>query len=181
MMSALASRPKASDLVFRLYTHPVPVLHDADAAIRILEWKRATLSIRMTDSGHIINWHRDRAHFTEIITTLDSFLPDNPRLSHVFQGERRGRVEHGGVRYEMGLQLERLPHDLFAHIHDDLVRSEPRGFLHRFEPHHRIGLEPLAFASVEFMARGVTWNTFHTFPNELTLVKTQALLEFADG
>ncbi|CAN5505337.1 hypothetical protein BH11PLA2_BH11PLA2_03990 [soil metagenome] len=176
-MDTLTIRPRVSDLVYRFFAEPVTLPGDEIAALREIRWNGQLLSIRLTATGHAIEWREGNVQFTEIITTLDTLLPGQPRLSHVFQGERRGRVRMGNIRYEVGLQLELMSAEVFTHVHDDLAASGGRGFLHQFAPHHRIGLTPLAFVTVEVIPTGLAIATFHTFPGELALVKTQSLIE----
>ena len=52
-----------------------------------------------------------------------------------------------------------------------------RGLLHNFHPHHRLAMSPLGLITVEARARCLFIGTFHTFPDENTVVKTQSLIE----
>ena len=78
----------------------------------------------------------------------------------------------------MSAQAETLPPELFARIHEELLADgRKRGFLHLLHPHHRFGLSPLGFVTADARPGCLVVNTFHTFPAECTLLKTQTLIE----
>jgi hypothetical protein len=78
----------------------------------------------------------------------------------------------------MSAQAEVLPAELFKHIHQDLLADgRKRGLLHLLHPHHRFGLSPLGFVTADARPGCLVVNTFHTFPVECTLLKTQTLIE----
>ena len=52
-----------------------------------------------------------------------------------------------------------------------------RGLLYNFQPHHRLAVSPLSFVTVEARAGCLFLTTFHTFPDEHTVVKSQSLIE----
>ena len=55
--------------------------------------------------------------------------------------------------------------------------SGKRGLLHNFQPNHRLALAPLGFVTAEARAGCLFLSTFHTFPEEHTVVKSQSLIE----
>jgi Protein of unknown function DUF2617 len=78
----------------------------------------------------------------------------------------------------MSAQAETLPPALFRQIHEELLADgRQRGLLHVLYPHHRFGLSPLGFVTADAREGCLVVNTFHTFPAECTLLKTQTLIE----
>jgi hypothetical protein len=78
----------------------------------------------------------------------------------------------------MSFQVEVLPPEIFLHVHDEiLVDGGKRGLLHNFRPNIRLALAPLGFVTVEARAGCLFLSSFHTFPDEFTVVKTQSLIE----
>lgn len=171
-------RPKIEHLAFRLYDRPVhPELFEP-VAERILRIGPATLIARLTANGHVLEWHRGQDHLVELTDTNDQEWPAGHRLLHPFVGERRGRCDLAGVRYQMNLQTEILPPEVFLHVHDELVNDgEHRGLLFHFAPHRRMALAPLGLITVDILPTGLSVATFHTFPAECALIKTQSLIE----
>jgi hypothetical protein len=174
-------RPKIADLTFRLYDRPLhPELFDA-AVERTFVFDGAAIAVRLTPTGHVLAWSRGSSHLIELTAARTQDLPEGQRLDHPFLGERRGRWEHAGIRYQVCLQAERLAPELFVQVHDELVADgSRRGMLGRFAPHHRLALAPLGLAIVEPVRRGICTATFHTFPAECAVVKTQSLIEDLD-
>ena len=86
----------------------------------------------------------------------------------------------GGPRlhYQTSFQVEALPPEIFLHVHDEILRDGlKRGLLHNFQPNHRLSLAPLGFVAVEARSGCLFISTFHTFPEENTVVKSQSLIE----
>lgn len=174
----LTVRPKIHDLAFRLYDRPIhPELFEP-VAERAIQIDGATLVARLTAHGHVLEWHRGDDHLVELTSANDRELPPGHRLLHPFAGERRGRCELAGVRYQVSLHAEVLPPEVFLHVHDELVADgAKRGLLFHFAPHRRMALVPLGLIAVEMLPTGLAVATFHTFPAECAVVKTQSLIE----
>ena len=72
-------------------------------------------------------------------------------------------------------------HDGYLHDYrgspQELVSAVKRGFLYHFSPHARLALAPLGFVLADFRPGCLFLSTFHTFPGEHTVVKTQSLIE----
>jgi hypothetical protein len=52
-----------------------------------------------------------------------------------------------------------------------------RGLLYNFQPRHRLTVAPLGYVAVETRPGCLFLSTFHTFPEEHTVIKTQSLFE----
>ena len=174
------TRPKVADLLFRLYDAPIhPELFEA-FAVREVKLHDATLTVRLTPTGHALTWQQPGAYLLEATTTRHA-LPDRGLMTHPFQGTRRGRLRLGNVKYEVSLHAEVLPPDLFAHAHDELAADGARrGVVGYAPPRTRFGLTPLGVVLVQALPSGFAVQTFHTFPDEFALVKTQSLIEVTD-
>lgn len=178
-MNAPIVRPRVGDLVFRVYDRPVhPELFDTLACRRVAR-HGVTLAARVTPTGHVLEWSRGDTFLTEIITALDHPMPERGKvLAYRFQGERHGRSVLGRVRYQTSLQVESLPPEVFRHVHDELVSDgTKRGMLFHFRPHNRLGLTPLGLVIAEQLPSGLSVSSFHTYPDEFAVVKTQSLIE----
>jgi hypothetical protein len=172
-------RPRVSELVFQLHGQtPHPELFDI-LAVRKVRREDYEMVVRITRTGHVISWENRDVHLTEI-TAGDQPLPGKRRLlDYRLRGEQTGSLRcAAGIHYQMSFQVETLPLDLFLHVHDEILADGgKRGFLHHFQPHHRLALAPLSFISVEARSGCLLCSTFHTFPDEHTIVKTQSLIE----
>lgn len=173
-------RPRVSDLVFQLYGRPLhPELFEI-LAVRKVQREDYELTVRITRTGHAISWDSRDLHLTEVAAAGDQPLPrQRSLLSYRLRGEHSGNLAAArDVHYQMSFQVETLPMEIFLHVHDEILADGgKRGLLHHFQPHHRLSLSPLGFVTVEARAGCLCVNTFHTFPDEHTVVKSQSLIE----
>jgi hypothetical protein len=178
-MNVQILRPRVGDLVFHLYGKPLhPELFEILAERRIHR-EDYEMVVRITRTGHVISWENPQVFLTEV-TASEEPLPQKRRLlDYRLRGEHNGTVRClGGISYQMSFQVETLPPDIFLHVHDEILADGgKRGLLHNFQPNHRLALSPLGYISVEARAGCLLCSTFHTFPDEHTVVKTQSLIE----
>ena len=179
-MNVHSLRPRVSDLVFQLYGRPLhPELFDI-LAVRKVQREDYELTLRVTRTGHVISWENREVHLTEVAAAAEQPLPDKRRLlSYRLRGEHTGTLACAfGINYQTSFQVETLPPEIFLHVHDEILADGgKRGLLHNFQPHHRLSLAPLGFVAAEARSGCLFLSTFHTFPEEHTVVKSQTLIE----
>jgi hypothetical protein len=173
-------RPLVADLVFQVYARPVhPEFFDV-LALRQVRQSDFELQVRITRTGHVVSWASDDVHLTEVTAAAEQELPESHRLLHY-----RLRNEHcasltraRGVQYQTSFQVEVLPPELFSHVHEEILcDGSKRGLLHHFPSHNRLALAPLGYVQAEFRPGCLFVTSFHTFPCEYTVIKTQSLIE----
>jgi len=172
-------RPPVADLVFQLYGRPLhPELFDI-LAVRTVRREDYELVVRITRTGHVISWRNADLHLTEVTAAADQELPERCRLLHYrIRNEQSGGKDCVGVRYQMSFQVETLQPEIFLHVHDELVADGgKRGLLHHFPSNSRFAIAPLGFILADARDGCLCLSTFHTFPEEHTVVKTQSLIE----
>ncbi len=176
----LSARPKVSDLVFQLYGRVLhPELFEVHAT-RSIERGDFTASVSITSAGHLICWRKDGLILTEVATSSAQPLPQKRRLlSYRLCGERSDRMEcRGGACYQMCFQLETVSPELFWTVQQELCTDGGRtGLLHRFESGSRMALGAVSWITIETRAKSLLVQAFHTFPDDLAIVKTQTLFE----
>jgi hypothetical protein len=174
-------RPRIADVVFRLYGRALhPELFDVLAS-RTVERDGYTLSVRLTRTGHLLGWTDGRVHLTELTATADMELPTfGQRLGHKFDCGQSGKSEFaGGVRYQVSSQVEVLQPEQFLHVHEELAADGARkGLVFHCRTGNRLGLSPLGVVIVQSLPFGLSTSAFHTFPDELAILKTQSLIEW---
>jgi hypothetical protein len=179
-MSVYLLRPRVADLVFQLHGSPLhPEFFDI-LACRKIQREDFELTVRITRTGHVITWERQRQVLTEITTSADLAVPSSRRLlNYRIRGEHTDSVACAAdVRYQMSFQVEALPEEIFMHVHDEILADgSKRGLLYNFQPNHRLSLSPLGFVTAESGPKCLIISSFHTFPEENTVVKTQSLIE----
>jgi Protein of unknown function DUF2617 len=179
-MSVYSLRPRVSNLVFQLYGRPLhPEFFDI-LAMRKIQREDYELTVRITRTGHVITWENRDVALTEVTAAADQPLPEKRRLlSYRLRGEHSDSLlcAHG-ISYQMSFQVEVLAQEVFLHVHDEILADGgKRGLLHNFQPNHRLSLAPLGFVAADAKAGCLILTTFHTFPDEHAVVKTQSLIE----
>jgi Protein of unknown function DUF2617 len=179
-MNAYILRPNVSDLVFQLYGRPLhPELFDI-LAVRKIQREDYSLCVRITRTGHVVSWENADVVLTEVATAADQALPEGRRLLHYpLRGEHSGVLPCAhGVNYHMSFQVETMTPEVFLHVHGEILADGgKRGLLHNFQPNHRLAVAPLGYIEIEARPRCVFLSTFHTFPDENTVIKSQTLIE----
>jgi Protein of unknown function DUF2617 len=173
-------RPPVSAMSLHLYRRPLhPELFET-LARREVRRDDYLLTVRITPTGHVITWQAPDLFLTEITAARDQPLPGRGHVwRHRFHGEHTDAFRASPrVAYRMSAQAEVLDPALFRTIHEELLADgRKRGFLHLLHPHHRLGLSPLGFVTADARPGCLVVNSFHTFPAEFTLLKTQTLIE----
>jgi hypothetical protein len=168
-----------SDLVFQLYERPLhPEFFDI-LAVRRIERPDYELAIHITRSGHYITWKNAERLLAEVADVDQCFSEDRRRVSYRLRGEHAATVALShGITYQMNFQVETLTPEVFLHVHEEILADgTKRGLLHNFQPNHRLAVAPLGYVAAETRASCVFLSTFHTFPEENAVIKSQTLIE----
>src|SRR5438309_1623613 len=179
-MNSFQVRPRVSELVFQVYGRPLhPELFDV-LVMKRFEREDYTLRVWITRTGHVITWENAEVLLTETTAAADQELPESRRLyRYRLRGEHAASLPccHGIV-YQTSFQVETLPPEIFLHVHDEILADGgKRGVLHNFQPNHRLAIAPLGYIDIEARPTCVFLSTFHTFPDENTVIKSQTLIE----
>jgi hypothetical protein len=178
-MSTFLIRPPVSELVFQLYGRPLhPELFDI-LTVRKFQRDDYELRIWITRTGHVFTWENEDVLLTEVADT-DQAISDKRRLMRYrMRGEHSARlVCSHGIVYQTSFQVETLPEEIYLHVHDEILADAgKRGILHNFQPNHRLAVAPLGYVVVEPRPQCLLLTTFHTFPEENTIIKSQTLIE----
>ena len=179
-MGVQLKRPRVDDLVFGVYGRPMhPELFEILAARKVRR-EDYEVCVWITRTGHVISWENRDVHLTEIAAAGDQTLPQRRRLAHwPLRGERSDALACAHrVSYQTSFLVEILPSEIYPHVHDEILcDGTKRGLLHNFQPHNRLALAPLSLITVEARPGCLFLSTFHTFPDERAVVKTQTLIE----
>src|SRR5262245_21019378 len=179
-MSVYFVRPRVSDLVFQLYGRPLhPELFEI-LAVRKIQRDDYQVTLWITRTGHVITWENRDVLLTEVTAAAEQELPEQRRLlDYRLRGEHTGQLACAhGVAYQTSFQVETLAPEIFLHVHDELLADGgKRGLLHNFQPNHRLAVAPLGRIEVEARPGCLFLSTFHTFPEENTVIKSQSLIE----
>ena len=173
-----AARPDVASLVFRLFCRTVhPELFEVFSQT-IVRQELYTAELTICDAGHVISFHHKGQTLCEVTTSADKPLPHNRQvIGRRLRGHRNESVEHdGGILYHVSFQVEQLEPEVFQHCHEEmLVDATHCRMSHCFSPTSRLTPAPLSFIRTEERPHSLLVHTFHTFPDNRAVVKTQSL------
>jgi hypothetical protein len=179
-MTSAIPRPPVGAVSLHLFRRPLhPELFET-LAVREVSQDDYVLTVRVTPTGHVLSWQTPDLILTEITAARGEPLPGRGRVwRHRFQGEQSDAFRASPlVLYRMSAQAEVMSPKVFRLIHDDLVADgQRRGLLHLLPAPEEGGPSPLGFITADARPGCLVVNTFHTFPAECTLLKTQTLIE----
>lgn len=182
-MSLLTTRPRVAELVFQLHGRPLhPELFDI-LAERRLHQEGYSLRIWITRTGHVITFENADVLLTEVADIDQGFSDRRRFLSYRLRGGHNGRFNCcNDIVYQTSFQVETLPDAIFLKVSDEIrTDGTKRGYLHNFQQKHRFAVSPLGYVVVDATTHYLHYSTFHTFPDENAVVKSQTLIERARG
>jgi len=176
----LSVRPKTTELVFQVFGRPLhpELFHICET--RTVGRGPYQAQVQITSAGHLIQWGYRNLVLAEVAASAQHPLVQSRRLmSYKLRGQRTDQMEcRGGVRYQCSFQLEKVEPEVFWQFQEELrCDGLRRGILYNFSPRNRLAAGPLSFIHVETQQHGMLVQTFHTFPDEYAIVKTQSLFE----
>jgi hypothetical protein len=180
-MTAIAQRPSIDQLRFRIGVTSGVVPPSFAVTMTVFESPRVSARLTLGTSGHVLDWHSRTARVSESVLPVDMAVPSAARHTIALGSERILANDFDAVRIRVIVQAERLTADDFVHVHDEYIAGTMAGVLHRYDPHHRIGLTPLTWAVAEPVVAGMSLAIHHTFPAECAIVKVISLFERIGG
>lgn len=180
-MDVSSGHARVADLAFQVYKRP---LHPEWFTIR--GHRRFTqagwdVDVRIIEGGHAIFWSCGPARVAEILNGSEGQLPCGGLLfASPIRQERSTKLRPAtSVEYQACFSAERLDAQVFAYLCEEIrLDARREGLLHHFKPTSRLNPSPLSRVDIEPSASRLVIQTFHTFPDERVIVRTQSLFEF---
>ena len=179
---SISQQQSVETLRFYLFDRPLhPELFEIYHDHHIIK-KAYEAQIWVTGCTHVIGFFRDRCSLVEAIADADNILPQRGQLLELaFRGERdheRKRAEE--INYMMNFQVESMSPAVYSKTHHDLARmGASRGLFVPFPRWMTHSLTPFTYINYEAKPNTLHVFTYHAFPGELTIVKTQSIFELA--
>lgn len=172
---------RVADLKFVLYNRALhPELFRIHKNRRV-ERASYQADIWVTGLSHVVTVHSGGRYVTEVTTDDIEVLPHNGLItSFQFRGERDHlETFDDGMQYILSTQVERMNQNLFHASHRDLLRyAGTRGILVEYEEWiEPDGLVPFSFVDFEPRNQELHVQSFHVFPSDYTILKTQSIVE----
>lgn len=182
-MGVRSGRTSVGDLSFRVYSRALHPDWVSTRMHRRLTFRHWSADLRIIDGGHLINWSAGPVRLSEILIGNDCDLPD---LGLAFKaGVRHERsttiAPHPSVQYQTCVESERVDAAIFSHLCDEFALDSSRHRLfHRAKAENRLAPQPLCLLRIEAAARRLSVFAVHTFPDELSILRTESLFEIRE-
>ncbi len=179
----LTVRPKVAELTFQLYARPLhPELFQVYQSRRV-ERGEYQAKIDITSAGHVVTLQHGAITLTEVAASAHNPLPKARRLLfHQLKGENADSVQcRGNIKYQTNFQLEAVSPEIFWAFQQELAQDSDRwGILHTFNASGRMALGAVSYIHVETRRLSLSVQAFHTFPDDLAIVKSQSLFDLPE-
>ena len=170
-----------SELAFSLYQRPLhPELFNIYAK-RHLKTEKYEAFIWATGCSHVISLFTRNLCLTELISIPGQMLPKRGLIERFqFRGKRNHKCTLSrGLSYMTDFQVEKMSANLYQQSHTDLRRfARNRGVFVTFPQSAADQLEPFSYIDFEARKDELHFHTFHAYPDQVTIIKTQSLFDF---
>ncbi|MGB3087595.1 MAG: DUF2617 family protein [Phycisphaerae bacterium] len=168
------------DLHLSVYLRP---LHPEFFTIRARRaFKQATFEaeVWLLDTGHVISFIDGEQVVTEVVAPRDLRLPRRGLIREAnVAGEREQRVEaRGPIVYRTVYHVDAQDPATYRREVEELLAGAQQGHLFVEGPRD-LGRRVFSYALPELRVRSLLVHTWHGFPAESTILKTQTLIEEA--
>jgi hypothetical protein len=183
-MGFLMESPKTnvivSELTFALYQRPLhPELFNIYKK-HIVKTDKYEALIWATGGSHVASVFVNDLCLTELISTPTQLLPRRGLIERFrFTGQRSHKCTLAkGFSYMMDFQVEKMSPNLYRQSHADLEKfARNRGLFVKFPKLAVEGLEPFSYIDFEARRDELHVHTFHAYPDQVTIIKTQSLFD----
>ncbi len=179
-MGVSSGRARVADLAFQVFDRAVHPDWFATRVYRRIPQSRWEAGVRIIEGGHAVIFGTGKIRLTEVLSGPETPLPEPGLLFHsAIRTERSASLFPGGlVEYQACFEVERVEGEVFRHLCEELVADDSRQILaHRFGSSNRLAPAPLSQVYIEARVRGLSIQSFHTFPDECAIVRSQSLYE----
>jgi len=167
-----------SELGFYLYHRPLhPELFNIYSSRQFFQGDYEVL-IWVTGCSHVVSVFYNNDCMTELICPPEQMLPKRGLIDQfAFRGEKSHQCSWSDdFGYMMNFQVETMSTNLFRRCHADLAKAgKKRGMLVPFPQWARGDLVPFSYLDYEARQDELQLHTFHAFPEQQTVLKTQSL------
>ena len=183
-MGVRHDRARITDLTLQVFSRAVhPEWFAVRAHVRVIQegWEA---DVRIIEGGHAIVFRSGRVRLAEVLSGTAGALPDAGLLFHSrIRHERVARLHpNPSIEYQAAFEVERVDREVFTHLTEEMALDASRGRLfHRFAAANRLAPAPISHLRFEARKHSLSVYSFHSFPEENAIVRTQSLIEPKPG
>jgi hypothetical protein len=178
-MGVSFGRARIADLAFHVFhrsLHPEWFSTRVHHRVALGEWQA---DVRMIEGGHSIVFGSNDFRLTEVLAGPETQLPEPGLLYHSpIRNERSTSLQPGGLlNFQACFEIERADPEVFRHICEEMTADARDGLFYRFGVSNRFAPRPISRIHIDARARGLSIQAFHSFPDELAIVRSLSLYE----
>jgi hypothetical protein len=177
-MSAQDRQTAVADLRLSLYLRPVhPEFFDIRARQTFAQ-PAYEAQVWLLDRGHVITFVAGPTALAEVIAPRGLELPTRALVRQIdLAGESEQRLEaRGPVLYTVVYHVDAAGPETYRLEAEELLAGARQGHLFA-ERSGQLAHRPFGYAVPELRAQSLLVHTWHGFPTEYTILKTQTLIE----
>jgi Protein of unknown function DUF2617 len=179
-MGVSSGRSRVTDVTFQVFNRTLHPDWFSTKEFRRVEQLGWEADLRIIEAGHAVIFRSGSIRLSEILCGPETTLPENGVLfrSHL-RRERSTILRPGGmIEYQSCLAVEHVDLEIFNHLCDEVRMDGSRNCLfHRFGSSNRLAPEPISHILITPRVNDLSIQSFHTFPDECAIVRTQSLFE----
>jgi Protein of unknown function DUF2617 len=173
-------RSSVADLAFHVFNRSLHPDWFATRSFRRIEQFGWEADLRIIEGGHAFAFRSGSDRLTEILSGPETVLPEPGVLFHSHLRRERSTVlrPSGTIEYQSCLEIERVDLEIFRHLSDEMTHDAAGSPLfHHFRSSNRLLPTPISHVQISARVRGLSIQSFHSFPEECAIVRTQSLFE----
>jgi hypothetical protein len=177
-MSTSGKQTVVGDLRLCLYLRTLHPEFFTIRGRRVFKHADFEFELWLLEVGHVITFIDGPEVITEVLVPRDLELPKRGLVRTVdLAREQEHRLEtRGPILYNMTYQVDTETPGTYLREAEELLASARQGHLFSEEP-REVARRPFSYAVPEPQGRGLLVHTWHGFPAEHTILKTQTLIE----
>jgi hypothetical protein len=132
------------------------------------------------DAGHAVIFSNKTVSMTEIMTGMSQEMPQDRIIwQRTPLDEELATIQPGGrLEYQINYELEVAEPSIFRFISQEmLLKPTPHSICWQSDGHHRLQESPIIRVNFDPGPGYLSIQSFHTFPNESAILRTQSLFE----
>jgi len=180
-MDESRSKLAISELTFSLYQRSLHPELFTILSQRHLKTANYEVFIWATGSSHVVSVFTRDLCLSELISAPGQMLPKRGLVERFqFRGQRNHKCTLSrGLNYMTDFQVEKMSPNLYHQSCIDLQRfARNRGMFVKSQDVSEDGFEPFSYIDFEARKDEFHLHTFHAFPEQVTIIKTQSLFDF---
>lgn len=174
-------RPSIAETAYRFFDRAVHPEMFSPAIVGRIRSSQYGLVLGICEGGHYLQFTCNGQSMTEVTGPESEVLSSYGLQQTYFFNEAEELVLEAekNFKYNFAGQTEILDFSVFTRIQMELEYEASKAFIsHQFPAKNRLQPGPLSLAQIDGGENSISVSIFHTFPDDLVVLRTQSLFEF---